>query len=73
MAGRHGKLLKIRVAAPAADSRANTALIELPGHAFDLPPSRIRIRAGFLARRKIVQLDAPSTDVESRLTAWERQ
>lgn len=73
VAGLHGELLKIRIAAPAADDRANTALIDFLSRAFDLPPSRIRIRAGRHARRKVVELDAPGADAESRLTAWEQQ
>ncbi|HQR51893.1 MAG TPA: DUF167 domain-containing protein [Burkholderiales bacterium] len=73
VAGLHDELLKVRIAAPAVDDRANTALIEFLSRAFDLPSSRIRIRAGQHARRKIVELDATGPAVEHRLTAWEQQ
>jgi hypothetical protein len=73
VAGLHGELLKVRIAAPAADDRANAALIEFLSRAFDLPPSRIRIRAGKHARRKIVELDTPGPAADSLLTAWEQR
>lgn len=73
VAGLHGERLKIRIAAPAADDKANTALIEFLSRAFDLPPGRIRILAGRRARRKVVELDAPGPAAQSLLTAWEER
>jgi hypothetical protein len=71
--GPHGETLKIRVAAPAADDKANTALIDFLSQSFELPPGRIRIRMGRHARRKVVELDAPGPAAQGLLTAWEQQ
>jgi hypothetical protein len=73
VAGPHGAMLKIRIAAPAVDDKANAALIEFLSRAFDLPSGRIRIRAGLHARRKLVELDAPGPAAQSLLTAWEQR
>ncbi|MBL8527294.1 MAG: DUF167 domain-containing protein [Burkholderiales bacterium] len=73
VAGLLGATMKVRIAAPATHDRANAALIEFLSHAFDLPPSRIYIRAGRHARRKLVELDAPGPGAQSILTAWEQR
>lgn len=73
VAGPHGEMLKIRIAAPAAEDKANAVLIEFLSRAFDLPPGRIRIRAGRHARRKLVELDAPGPAAQCLLTAWEQR
>ena len=54
--GLHGDALKIRVAAPAADNKANSALIELLSEILEVPKSAISIRYGTGARRKIVDI-----------------
>lgn len=62
IAGLHGNALKIRVAAPAVDNKANAALIDFLHRFLDLPPSRISIRHGAKGRRKIVEIaEAGST------------
>jgi uncharacterized protein (TIGR00251 family) len=71
--GRYGETLKIRIAAPAEDDKANTALIEFLSRSFHLPPSQIRIRTGRHTRRKVVELDAPGPAAQRLLTAWEQQ
>jgi uncharacterized protein (TIGR00251 family) len=55
-AGRHGDALKIRIAAPAVDDKANWALIDFLHQWFKLPTSQISIRQGSRGRRKIVEL-----------------
>lgn len=56
IAGMHGGALKIRVAAPAVDNRANAALVEFLHRYLDLAPSRIRILRGARGRRKVVEI-----------------
>ena len=56
VAGRHGDALKIRIAAPALDDKANRALIDFLHQWFKLPLSQISIRQGSRGRRKIVEL-----------------
>lgn len=56
MAGLHGDALKIRIAAPAADNKANAALIEFLHRFLKLPSSLISIRHGARGRRKVVEI-----------------
>lgn len=71
VAGRHGDALKIRIAAPAVDDKANAALIRFLQHWFRLPAGSIRIRHGARGRRKIVELDHPATGFEALLAGME--
>ena len=55
-AGMHGDALKIRIAAPAVDNKANAALIEILSKALGVPKSAIAIRHGATGRRKTVEI-----------------
>ena len=56
-AGMHGERVKIRLAAPAHEGKANAALIEfLAGH-YGVPRRNVRIAAGLKSRRKRVVID----------------
>ena len=56
-AGMHGERVKIRLAAPALEGKANAALIEfLAGH-YGVPRRNVRIAAGLKSRRKRVVID----------------
>jgi uncharacterized protein (TIGR00251 family) len=54
--GMHGDALKVRIAAPAADNRANAALIELLSEILGVPRSNISIARGATGRRKVVEI-----------------
>lgn len=56
IAGLHGDALKIRIAAPAVENKANTALIEFLAEALGVPRSAIAIRQGATSRRKVVEI-----------------
>jgi uncharacterized protein (TIGR00251 family) len=56
VAGRYGDALKLRIAAPALDDKANRALIDFLHQWFKLPLSRIHIVHGSRGRRKVVEL-----------------
>ena len=56
VASRHGDALKLRIAAPALDDKANWALINFLHQWFKLPSSQISIRWDRRGRRKIVEL-----------------
>jgi len=58
-AGTHGDSLKIRVAAPPVDGRANAALIEFLAAEFDVPRARVVLIKGASGRRKTVRIEAP--------------
>jgi len=69
-AGRHGDAFKIRVAAPAAEQRANTALVDFLQRELGRPRAAIRITHGTTSRLKIVEIAAPPSDIAARLAAW---
>ena len=56
VAGPYGDALKIRIAAPAVDNKANAELIGFLSETLDLPKSSITIRQGVSGRRKIVEI-----------------
>lgn len=56
IAGLHGDALKIKVAAPAVDNKANGALIEFLGETLGVPKSSITIRHGATGRRKVIEI-----------------
>jgi uncharacterized protein (TIGR00251 family) len=56
-AGRHGDRLKVRLAARAADGKANEALVEFLAEHYGVPKRSVRIEAGLRSRRKRVAID----------------
>lgn len=66
-AGLHRDALKLRIAAPAVDDKANAALIDFLHQWFKLPAGRITIKHGRRGRRKIVELDNPAAGFEALL------
>jgi len=56
IAGRHGDALKVRVAAPAVDDKANLELLAYLRELLDVPASAIAIRHGARGRRKVVEV-----------------
>ncbi|MEE9254404.1 MAG: DUF167 family protein [Pseudomonadales bacterium] len=57
IAGLHGRRLKIRIAAPAIDGRANEALIRFVADLFGLPKARVRLERGRRSRDKVVRVE----------------
>jgi uncharacterized protein (TIGR00251 family) len=57
-AGRHGDRIKIRLAARAADGKANEALVEFLAEHFKVPKRNVRIVSGIKSRQKRVVIDA---------------
>jgi uncharacterized protein len=54
--GLHGEALKVRIAAPAVDNKANAALIEFLSETLGVSKSAISIRHGAMGRRKVVEI-----------------
>ena len=67
IAGRHGDALKLKVAAPAAEDRANRKLIDFLHQWFKLPILDITIKQGARGRRKIVELNNAGPAVVAKL------
>lgn len=69
VAGLHGNALRLRIAAPAVDNQANTALVDFLSATFGLHKSTIRIRHGSKGRRKIIDIDPADDTLAARLRA----
>ena len=67
VAGFHGDALKIRIAAPAVDNKANAALVDFLRRLLKLPASRIAIRHGAHGRRKIIEIADADASLLARL------
>ncbi|HET7672260.1 MAG TPA: DUF167 domain-containing protein [Burkholderiales bacterium] len=56
-AGEHGGRIKVRLAAPPVEGRANEALVEFLAAYFEVPRRNVRITAGLKSRRKRVVVE----------------
>ena len=54
VAGLHGERLKIRIAAPALDGRANDALVAFVAETLGVPTRSVRVATGERSRDKVV-------------------
>lgn len=68
-AGLHGDALKVRIAAPAVDDKANAALLAWLATALELPRSALRLKAGATSRRKVIEIQPASALVAARAAA----
>lgn len=67
VAGLHGDALKVRVAAPPVEGRANAALIAFLADALGVPKKSVTVVKGETSRRKTVFVSAPQADPASLL------
>lgn len=67
VAGVHGDALKIRLAAPPIDGRANAALLEFVAQRLDLARSAIELKSGQTSRRKVLLVTGAPADTARRL------
>lgn len=65
-AGEHGGRLKLRLAAPAVEGKANTALVEFLADYFGVPKRNVRIAAGLKSRRKRVIVEGAQWKTTSK-------
>ena len=72
--GEHGGRVKVRVAAPAQDDKANAALIDFLAAHYRVPRRSVRIVAGLRSRRKRVLIEESESppDRETRPRAPRR-
>ena len=66
--GLHGDALKIRLAAPPVDGKANATLMAFIADRLDIAKSAVALKSGQTSRRKVVEVEAPPADIERRLT-----
>jgi uncharacterized protein (TIGR00251 family) len=69
LAGLHGGALKIRIAAPAADNKANAALVVFLSKLLDVTATSISIRSGVHSRRKRLEIAGAADHIAARLQA----
>ena len=55
-AGLHGDALKIRLAAPPVEGKANTALLQFLAEIFNVPLRQVTLKQGVKSRRKVVEI-----------------
>jgi hypothetical protein len=67
--GLHGDRLKIRIAAPAADGRANAALEAFIAEALGIPKAGVTVSRGERSRQKTVAILDPAARPERLLAA----
>lgn len=66
-AGLHGDALKIRLAAPPVDGKANEALIGFLATTLNLPKSAVALKSGQTSRRKVLEVHGASLEAVSAL------
>ena len=59
VAGAHGDALKIRLAAPPVEGKANAALLRYLAEAFGVPQRAVTLVRGETSRQKTVRIAAP--------------
>lgn len=65
VAGRHGDALKIRLAAPPVEGRANEALLRFVAETFGVPLRQVELRQGGQSRHKVVAVSGSRVDPET--------
>ncbi|MCA1938086.1 MAG: DUF167 domain-containing protein [Dechloromonas sp.] len=67
VAGLHGEALKIRLAAPPVDGKANDALLRFVAEQLDLPRAAVTLKSGQTSRHKVVEICGST---EARIAAF---
>ena len=67
IAGLHGDALKIRLAAPPVDGKANAALIAFVAERLGLSKSLVELKSGQTSRRKVLLLIGVGVDAAEHL------
>jgi hypothetical protein len=67
--GLHGEALKIRLAAPPVDGKANACLLEFVAQLLEVPRGCVELTAGAGSRRKLLRVLGASAAAVARLRA----
>lgn len=70
VAGVHGDALRIRLAAPPVDGKANAELLRFLADAFGVPRRAVTLVRGEASRQKLVRIEAPRRRPDAE---WGRQ
>jgi uncharacterized protein (TIGR00251 family) len=69
IAGLHGDALKIRLAAPPIEGRANEALLKFIAKLFDVPLRQVELKRGEQSRHKVILVQRSRVEPDSIITA----
>jgi uncharacterized protein (TIGR00251 family) len=72
VAGLHGEDLKVRIAAPALDNKANIAVTAFFAQLLAVPPGSVSVRRGATSRRKILEIRDAGAELEALAIALAR-
>ena len=67
VAGLHGDALKIRLAAPPIEGRANEALLKFIAESFGVPLRQVELKQGGQSRHKVVAVTGSKVEPEDLL------
>lgn len=67
ISGLHGEALKIRLAAPPIEGRANEALLRFIADTFDVPLRQVELKQGGQSRYKVVRVTGSKIAPENLL------
>lgn len=67
MAGLHGVALKIRLAAPPVEGRANEALLKFIAESFGVSLRQVELKQGGQSRHKVVAITGSKVEPENLL------
>jgi uncharacterized protein (TIGR00251 family) len=70
IAGLHGEALKIRLAAPPVEGRANEALLKFIAQLFGVPLRQVELRQGGQSRHKVVAITGSEIEPENLLKTY---
>lgn len=65
IAGLHGAALKLRLAAPPVEGRANEALLKFIAELFGVPLRQVELKQGMQSRHKVVAITGSQIEPES--------
>lgn len=65
--GLHGDALKLKLAAPPIEGRANEALLKYIGGLFDVPLRQVELKQGGQSRHKVIAITGSKIDPENLL------
>lgn len=68
ISGLHGDALKLKLAAPPIEGRANEALLKFISGLFGVPLRQVELKQGAQSRHKVVAITGSSVEPESLLT-----
>ena len=70
--GLYGEALKISLAAPPVDGKANHALLRFLAEELAIPIRSLCLSSGETSRRKLVVIQQPSATVLATISRWEQ-